>query len=40
MDKIVLVIDDEASHRLMVRAITEDAQWQVHEAASGEEGVA
>lgn len=39
MDKILLVIDDEASHRLMVRAVTEDAGWIVHEAESGEKGL-
>lgn len=39
MDKILLVVDDEASHRLMIRAITEDAGWRVYEAASGEEGL-
>lgn len=36
----LLVIDDEPGHRLMVRAVLEDAGWQVFEAASGEEGVA
>jgi two-component system NtrC family response regulator len=38
MMKSVLVIDDDAGHRLMVRAVLEDAGWQVLEAASGEEG--
>lgn len=38
--KTLLVIDDEPGHRLMVRAVLEDAGWQVVEAASGEEGVA
>ncbi len=37
--KSLLVIDDEPGHRLMVRAVLEDAGWQVFEAASGEEGV-
>lgn len=38
--KSVLVIDDEPGLRLMVRAVLEDAGWQVHEASSGEEGIA
>ena len=38
--KKLLVIDDEPGHRLMVRAVLEDAGWQVADAASGEEGVA
>ena len=38
--KNLLVIDDEPGHRLMVRAVLEDAGWQVFEAASGEEGLA
>ena len=38
--KTLLVIDDEPGHRLMVRAVLEDAGWQVFEAASGEEGLA
>ena len=37
--KKLLVIDDEPGHRLMVRAVMEDAGWQVFEAASGEEGL-
>lgn len=37
--KTLLIIDDEPGHRLMVRAVLEDAGWQVFEAASGEEGV-
>lgn len=37
--KSLLVIDDEPGHRLMVRAVLEDADWQVFEAASGEEGL-
>ncbi|MDL2317281.1 sigma-54 dependent transcriptional regulator [Desulfovibrio sp. OttesenSCG-928-A18] len=37
--KSLLVIDDEPGHRLMVRAVLEDAGWQVFEASSGEEGV-
>ncbi len=32
----VLVVDDEAGHRLMVRAVLEDAGWSVLEADSGE----
>ncbi|GFK95595.1 Transcriptional regulatory protein ZraR [Fundidesulfovibrio magnetotacticus] len=32
----LLVIDDEPGHRLMVRAVMEDAGWRVVEAASGE----
>ena len=38
--KHLLVIDDEPGHRLMIRAVMEDAGWRVTEAASGEEGVA
>ena len=38
--KSLLVIDDEPGHRLMVRAVLEDANWQVFEAASGEEALA
>ncbi|MDR0339618.1 MAG: sigma-54 dependent transcriptional regulator [Desulfovibrio sp.] len=38
--KSILVIDDEPGHRLMVRAVLEDAGWKVFEAASGEEGLA
>ncbi len=34
--KTVLVVDDEAGHRLMVRAIMEDAGWRVLEADRGE----
>ena len=37
--KTVLIIDDEPGHRLMVRAVLEDADWHVLEAASGEEGL-
>ncbi|MDL2268189.1 sigma-54 dependent transcriptional regulator, partial [Desulfovibrio sp. OttesenSCG-928-G15] len=37
--KSLLVIDDEPGHRLMVRAVLEDAGWQVFDAASGEEGL-
>lgn len=37
--KSLLVIDDEPGHRLMVRAVMEDAGWSVSEAASGEEGL-
>ena len=35
--KRLLVVDDEASHRLMVRAVMEDAGWYVDEFGSGEE---
>ncbi len=34
--KTLLVVDDEPSHRLMVRAVMEDAGWRVIEADSGE----
>ncbi|MBI4805502.1 MAG: sigma-54-dependent Fis family transcriptional regulator [Desulfovibrio sp.] len=37
--KKLLVIDDEPGHRLMVRAVMEDAGWSVSEAASAEEGL-
>lgn len=37
--KTLLVIDDEPGHRLMVRAVLEDAGWQVFEAGSGEDAV-
>jgi len=37
--KKLLVIDDEPGHRLMVRAVMEDAGWAVSEAASAEEGL-
>lgn len=37
--KSVLVIDDEPGHRMMVRAVLEDAGWDVLEAASGEEAL-
>ncbi|MFV0423248.1 sigma-54-dependent transcriptional regulator [Oleidesulfovibrio sp.] len=39
MIKRLLVIDDEPGHRLMVRAVMEDAGWKVFEAGSGEEGL-
>ena len=35
--KRLLVVDDEASHRLMVTAVMEDAGWYVEEVGSGEE---
>ncbi len=38
--KTILVIDDEPAHRLMIRAVMEDAGWQVIEAGSGEAGLA
>ena len=34
--KTLLVIDDEPGHRLMVRAVMEDAGWRVSEAGSAE----
>lgn len=36
---IVLVIDDEPGHRLMVRAVLEDVGWTVLEASDGAEGL-
>ncbi len=38
--KRLLVIDDEPSHRLMVRAVMEAAGWRVFEAGNAEEGLA
>ncbi|MBU4379209.1 MAG: sigma-54 dependent transcriptional regulator, partial [Proteobacteria bacterium] len=35
-DRVVLVVDDEPGHRLMVRAVLEDDGWTVLEASSGE----
>ena len=37
--KKILVIDDEPGHRLMVRAVLEDAGWQVAEAESAEDAL-
>jgi two-component system NtrC family response regulator len=37
--KNLLVIDDEPGHRLMVRAVMQDAGWAVSEAASALEGL-
>ncbi|THB69007.1 MAG: sigma-54-dependent Fis family transcriptional regulator [Desulfovibrio sp.] len=37
--KRLLVIDDEPGHRLMVKAVMEDAGWTVSEAGSGEQGL-
>lgn len=37
--KTVLVIDDEAPLRMMIRAVMESAEWQVLEAESGQEAV-
>ncbi|MFZ5425912.1 MAG: sigma-54-dependent transcriptional regulator [Thermodesulfobacteriota bacterium] len=37
--KSLLVIDDEPGHRMMVRAVMQDAGWSVTEAASAEEGL-
>jgi len=38
--KRLLVIDDEPGLRLMVRAVMEDAGWEVEEAGSGEDAIA
>jgi len=35
-DRVVLVVDDEPGHRLMVRAVLEDDGWTVLDASSGE----
>ncbi len=35
----LLVIDDEPGHRLMVRAVMQDAGWTVAEAANGRQGL-
>ncbi|MUM76526.1 response regulator [Pseudodesulfovibrio sp. F-1] len=35
-DRVVLVVDDEPGHRLMVRAVLEDDGWTVLDAPSGE----
>ncbi|WP_147822232.1 sigma-54-dependent transcriptional regulator [Salidesulfovibrio onnuriiensis] len=35
-DKTILIVDDEPGHRMMVRAVLEDADWRVMEADSGE----
>lgn len=37
--KKILVIDDEPGHRLMVRAVLEDADWYVAEAESAEDAL-
>lgn len=37
--KTVLVVDDEASLRLMIRAVLEEAGWRVEEADSGDEAL-
>lgn len=37
--KRLLVIDDEASHRMMVQAVMQDVGWLVEEAGSGEEAL-
>ncbi|MBU1228660.1 MAG: sigma-54 dependent transcriptional regulator [Proteobacteria bacterium] len=38
--RTVLVVDDEPAHRLMVRAVLEDAGWTVADAASGDKALA
>ncbi|OEU65569.1 MAG: sigma-54-dependent Fis family transcriptional regulator [Desulfovibrio sp. S3730MH75] len=38
-DKNVLIVDDEPSLRLLIRAVLEDDGWTVHEAISGEEAL-
>ena len=38
--KHILVVDDEAAHRLMIRAVMEDDGWKVSEAGSSEEALA
>ncbi len=38
--KTLLLIDDEPSLRLLLRAVMEDSGWRVFEAGSGEEGLA
>ncbi len=38
-EKKLLVIDDEPGHRLMVRAVMEEAGWQVHEAGDAHVGL-
>ncbi len=38
-ERTVLVVDDEPSHRLMVRAVLEDAGWSVAEAPSGDKAL-
>ncbi len=37
--KSILVVDDEPGHRMMVRAVLEDAGWRVLEADSGEQAL-
>lgn len=37
--KVVLIVDDEPSLRMLVRAVLEDAGWEVHEADSGEKAL-
>jgi DNA-binding NtrC family response regulator len=37
--KSILVVDDEPGHRMMVRAVLEDAGWRVLEAESGEQAL-
>ena len=39
-ERTVLVVDDEPAHRLMVRAVLEDAGWKVAEAMSGDKALA
>ena len=37
--KKLLVVDDEASHRMMIEAVLQDVGWLVEEAESGEEAL-
>lgn len=38
-EQIVLIVDDEPSHRMMVRAVLEEDNWTVLEADSGEQAL-
>ncbi len=38
-ERIVLVVDDEPGHRMMVRAVLEEEYWTVLEADSGEQAL-
>ena len=37
--KKLLVVDDEASHRMMIEAVLQDVGWLVEEAESGDEAL-